>query len=333
MLDECAGELVNWTARHLLHSLRRPACRLLKLETGPRTDVQSENPMSCRLWTVNRPVAFDRRWIACLLVVAGCTFSTDTGGTGPPAAEPQAGDAMAGEQSRERNSLPPGDPPSWPAEITNRFGMTFSLVAVDTSRPDHVDSFPQAPYYIQQTVLTGEQNDAFQKAAVIGGVYGTDPRRSLPTPLVQPYVSLPRGSSPSEWSHCSWYARALSLLDPDYDYRLPTRAEWTFACMSGYEQRCDGKPANAFGCTGMLDQNGPDAEAVDERFGERGQSAVLMGYWKNNWGVHNDRVKPDCPCEHWTICNPDGDDSLNERITARFVLIPRQRQTTAEPAR
>lgn len=261
--------------------------------------------------------------VACLVVASGCSSKTDGRQSGRVDAG-QAADSSATADESSQAALLAGDPKSWPQQITNRFGMTFSLVTIDPSRPDHQAEFPQQTYYIQTTVLTGSQMDAFNKAAVLGGVYGTDPRRSLPTPLVQPYVPLPRGNSPSEWSECFWYARALCVLDPDFDYRLPTREEWTFTCKSGYEQRCDGDTENAFGCTGLLDPNGPDAEAVNERWGENGQSAVLMGYWTNNWGVHNDRAKPDCPCEHWTICNPDGDDSLNELITARFVLMPKQ---------
>ncbi|MCR9199600.1 MAG: SUMF1/EgtB/PvdO family nonheme iron enzyme [Planctomycetaceae bacterium] len=265
--------------------------------------------------------------IACLLLALGCSSSTDSG--------PSTRQADTAQETETRtlsgDEAPPSplsaDRQSWPAEITNRFGMTFSLVTIDPTRPDHNDAFPQQTYYIQQSVLTGSQMDAFNRAAVLGGVYTTDPRRSLPTPLVQPNVSLPRGNSPSEWSECFWYARALSTLDPDFDYRLPTRKEWTFACKSGYEQRCDGDDRNAYRCRGMQDPNGPDAEAVAERWGEHGQSAVLMGYWKNNWGVHDDREEPDCLCDHWTICNPDGDDSLNERITARFILMPKQNST------
>ncbi|MEM8669186.1 MAG: hypothetical protein AAGG48_16810 [Planctomycetota bacterium] len=202
--------------------------------------------------------------------------------------------------------------------------MTFRLVKIDTSRADHKESFPGTTYYLQETELTGKQNEAFQKAALSHGIFTSDHRTSLPTGIVEPNVPISRGSAPSEWNQTVWYANALSLIDSNFDYRLPTRAEWKFACKSGYEQRCDINQANAFGFTGMHDSRRPDAEAIDERWGENGRSRVLMGYWSNNWRCHEGETKPDCPCDYWTVCNPDGDDSLNEVITVRFVLVPKK---------
>lgn len=254
------------------------------------------------------------RILASLLLVAvGCTSPTNSNNE-------------AAEASEKDPARPPltGDPESWPARITTQFGMTFQLVRVDSSRPDHKESFPEKPYYLQLTALTGEQNEAFQRAAAERGVFETAPRRSVATPLVQPYVAMHRGQSPSEWSEAYWYAQALSLLDSDFDYRLPSRTEWTFACMSGYEQRCVVDKRNAYGFTGMHDSHRGDAEAIDESWGESGESRVLMGYWSNNWRCHEGETKPDCPCEYWTVCAPDGDDSLNEVITARFVLMPKK---------
>jgi len=254
-----------------------------------------------------------RIFAMCILVAVGCTSSTNDKNESTAA-------------SKEKHTRPPlaADPELWPARLTTRFGMTFQLVRVDTSRPDHKESFPEKPYYLQLTELTSKQNEAFQRTAEERGVFEPGPRRSVATQLVQPYVAMHRGQPPSEWSEAFWYAKALSLLDSDFDYRLPSRAEWTFACMSGYEQRCDGDTPNAFGFTGMHDSHRGDAEAIDERWGERGKSRVLMGYWSNNWRCHEGETKPDCPCEYWTVCAPDGDDSLNEVITARFVLMPKK---------
>ena len=47
-------------------------------------------------------------------------------------------------------------------------------------------------------------------------------------------------------------AEMMSKYDLDYDYRLPTRSEWVFACMSGYEQRCEENRPNSYGIVGML---------------------------------------------------------------------------------
>lgn len=236
----------------------------------------------------------------CVLAAAGCTSSTDSS---------NAVDASGAEPNR-----PPlaANPESWPAHITNQFGMTFRLVTVDPSRPEHKDSFPKSSYYLQETELTGEQHDAFRKAADGRGIFES---------IAPGY----RGTFPSEWREALRYAVALSMLDAEFDYRLPSRSQWTFACMSGYEQRCDTKEPNAFGFTGMLSTSRGDAEAIDEVFVQDGHTfGVLMGYWKNNWHEHDGETKPECPCEYWTACNRDADDSLNELITARFVLIPKE---------
>ncbi|MDB4614279.1 hypothetical protein OAH18_01180 [bacterium] len=189
--------------------------------------------------------------------------------------------------------------------------MTFRLVTIDASGSGHDDSFPEESYYLQETELTGAQHGAFRKAAK-GRVFES----------IAPRYT---GSFPSEWREALRYAMALSKLDDEYDYRLPSRSQWTFACKSGYEQRCDASQPNAFGFTGMLSAGWGDAEAVDEVFVKDGyEYGVLMGYWKNNWHEHDGQSKPDCPCEYWTACNRDADDSMNELITARFVLIPKK---------
>lgn len=196
-----------------------------------------------------------------------------------------------------------------PSQITNRFGMTFRRVTVDTTHADHKDSFPARSYYLQESRLTEQQHTAFRKAAFGDGTYGT----------IDWYFN---GGYPSEWRQWSRYAQELSRFDTEYDYRLPSRSQWTFACMSGYDQSCDKTKPNAFGVTGLIDTNG-FAEAVDELIMRNGHEfAVLMGYWSNNWGVHTGRTKPDCSCEYWTVCNPDADDSLNEQINGRFILLP-----------
>ena len=201
------------------------------------------------------------------------------------------------------------EPKSLPKQITNQFGMTFRLVTIDSSLADHRDSFPARSYYLQKTTLTGEQHSAFRMAAFGEGTYET----------INWHFN---GGYPSEWREWYRYAQALSKFDTEYDYRLPSRSQWQFACRNGYEQRCDKAKPNVYGVEGLIDTNG-FAEAVDDLILHNGyEFAVLMGYWKDNWGEHSGEEKPDCPCEYWTACNPDADDSLNELITGRFVLIP-----------
>jgi len=189
--------------------------------------------------------------------------------------------------------------------------MTFHLVIVDTSRDDHLASFPKQSFYIQESRLTGAQNMAFRKAALGDGTY----------------ASIDWGSNaghPSEWREWSRYAQALSKFDAEYDYSLPSRSQWTFACKSGYDQSCDKTKPNAYGILGMSDTNGC-AEPIDEMINRDGaEFAVLMGYWKDNWGEHRGETRPKCSCEYWTASNPDADDSLNEIISGRFIMAPKK---------
>lgn len=134
---------------------------------------------------------------------------------------------------------------------------------------------------------------------------------------------------PTEWRECDYFARALSELDAEYDYRLPSRKEWTFACMNGAAQDCphsteerdyhhsDERPnrhpprPNCFGIHGFLDG---DLECVDT-------PGMFMGM--GDPPQHSDDPQFPCLCEQFTSGNPDADDGLNELIVARFVLIPK----------
>ncbi|MCA8990795.1 MAG: hypothetical protein KDA88_02395 [Planctomycetaceae bacterium] len=189
--------------------------------------------------------------------------------------------------------------------------MTFRLVTVDTSRVDHKDSFPKHSYYLQESTLTGKQHSAFRKAAFGGGTYETINWND-------------NSGQPTQWQEWYEYAQALSKFDTQYDYCLATRSQWTFACMSGYDQTCDKSIPNAYGFTGLADTQG-FAEVVDDSILRNGvELKVVMGHWGDNWGAHEGETQPTCSCEYWTACNPVADDSLDEIISGRFVLIPKQ---------
>jgi hypothetical protein len=176
--------------------------------------------------------------------------------------------------------------------------MKFIRIAIDPNLQVQSDPrYPTETYYIQETEISGKHLDnlrAFAKTHNIGP---------------SGYMNIPT----SEWRDYSDLAELMSKYDPDYDYRLPTKSEWVFACMSGYEQSCATSKSNAYGLIDMLDG---DVECVSD-------IGVLMGRWIENWpGIYDGHKMPTCPCKRWTICNPDADDSLNEIIVARFVLIP-----------
>lgn len=235
----------------------------------------------------------------CVLATVGCGWTSNS-------------NTAAREESAEKSNRPEITLDSKPllTRVTNQFGMTFRLVTIDTARADHKGSFPTRSYYLQETKLTEEQHTAFRKAAFGDGTYES----------INWYYNSGR---PSEWREWLRYAEALSKFDTEYDYSLPSRSQWMFACMNGYHQSCDKTKSSVYGTVGMPDTNG-FAEPIDELFVRNGyEFGVLMGYWKNNWGEHDGTSKPDCPCEYWTVCNPDADDSLNEIIDGRFVLLPK----------
>ena len=109
--------------------------------------------------------------------------------------------------------------------------MTFFLVTVDVRDNRHQKDYPKRSFYLQETELTYKQFDACRKA-----IAATAPERSLWFNEFQ---------FPTEWREVFIHAGILSAADHDYDYRLPTRAEWAFACMNGYDQSCPGVGARS----------------------------------------------------------------------------------------
>lgn len=224
---------------------------------------------------------------------------------------------MATRPCRRRTGNALSVPLSMPSRITNRFGMTFCLVTVDSTRPEHEDSFPGTSYYLQETELAYEQFAAYRGLAA-----GNGPDRSS---------RLNNLRFPTEWREVSNLATELSRYDPDYDYRLPTRAQWAFACKNGYDQTCPGGGAkstidstasvrpNKFGIDGFMNY---DAECADV-------PGLFLGKLDNWAGAYDGREKPTCRCDQFTTGNPDADDGLNELIVGRFVLVPRSLPSNA----
>ena len=119
-------------------------------------------------------------------------------------------------------------------------------------------------------------------------------------------------------------AEGLSAADPDFDYRLPTQSQWAFACKNGYDQTCALLVAgltpdstslrpNKYGIKGLVNHDLECGDIPGQFFGQR--------YWYD-WLYSSEDV-PECICDHVTIGHPDSDDSLDEIIAGRFVLIPK----------
>jgi hypothetical protein len=171
---------------------------------------------------------------------------------------------------------------------------------------------PQQSFYLQQTELTEEQFSAYRDMAI---------QRTGKDPAVRSEIIFP-----TEWRDVYNLSFDLSIDDPDYDYRLPTREEWAFACMNGYDQDCPGVgqaahepiPANQpnkYDIQGLLNY---DAECGDV-------PGLLLGIQYPLPSESND-VLP-CRCLQFMVGNPDADDGMNELITARFVLVPQSAPT------
>ncbi|TWU39480.1 DUF669 domain-containing protein [Novipirellula artificiosorum] len=159
----------------------------------------------------------------------------------------------------------------------------------------------------QETELRYEQHEQFRQAAFGDGTYGT----------IDWYFN---SGYPGEWRDVFYYAEALSKFDAQFDYRLPTLQELTFACKDGYDQTCpdfvrsygpantDGDAPNKFGVFGLNNGNVECCDIPGLFFGRHGRPTSTP-------------PPPDCRCDWWTKGNADADDGLNELITARFVLV------------
>ncbi|MFO0913769.1 MAG: hypothetical protein U0795_12485 [Pirellulales bacterium] len=234
--------------------------------------------------------------VTTILLLAGCSR---------PAIDLKDDASSSAESSGQHGSPASATGTFGDTLVVNSFGMRFVRVAIEPGRDVIASvSVPGETYYLQQTEVTGEHLDRLREFAKDNDI---GPKDSLDIAI-------------SEWRDISNLAILMSKYDPKYDYGLPSRSQWVFACMSGYEQRCDEDRPNAYGIVDMLDG---DVEVIDE-------IGILMGRWINNWGEHAGKPEPDCPCEHWTLCNPDADDSLNEIIVGRFILLPEGTVHTAD---
>lgn len=231
-----------------------------------------------------------------LIVLAGC----DRKGRGQLASDPH-----------DRASVSNAAVALLPCRITDRFGMTFCLVTIDTARRDHENSFPERSYYFQETEMTYEQFHAFRELTISDW---------------EERVNL---TMPGQWRDVSEFADALSAENQNYDYFLPTKAQWSFACMNGYEQTCPGRAArstaekpeprrpNKYGIEGFLNY---DAECG-------AVPGLFMGKLDGVAAAHNGQIDTECQCQQYTMGHPDADDGLDELIVARFILVPKKSST------
>jgi hypothetical protein len=201
--------------------------------------------------------------------------------------------------------------------ITNRFGMTFCLVSVDEDRTSEVAAhtglrFPAQSFYLQQSELTSEQY--YKCVDVLRQMNKTKANLNL-------YAT----HFPTEWREVYEFSQTLSACDPGYEYRLPTRAEWSFACMNGYDQSCPGP--GAMSTIDSTESRRPNKYGIDGFMNYDAECAATPGLFLgklDGWArAYEDEETLNCRCRQCTTGNPDADDGLNELITGRYVLVPK----------
>ena len=213
---------------------------------------------------------------------------------------------LAAEKATDSTSQSTTVQKKLPAKITNKFGMTFCLVSVDIRDIRHQKDFPKKSFYLQETELTYKHFEAYRKA-----IAATSPERSSWFTELQ---------FPTEWREVFILAGLLSAVDHDYDYRLPTRAEWSFACMNGYDQSCPG--VGALSTVDATDSSRPNKYGIKGFMNYDAECAATPGIFVGK--LHNSpgEDKPECRCKQFTTGSPDADDGLNELIIGRYVLVP-----------
>ena len=169
--------------------------------------------------------------------------------------------------SRRAVTLPP---------VTNRFGMKFVEIPAGNYRmgnPSNRDEQPAhdvtvaSPFWIQTTELTQAQWKS---------VMGTSPWSNAPDVRMgdnYPAILV-------TWPQAQQFLTKLNELDPGHGYRLPSEAEWEYACRAGstgtYGFGSDRKKLSDYA---WFDENA-------SRVGEKYAHAVAQKK-PNAWGLYD----------------------------------------------
>ena len=96
-----------------------------------------------------------------------------------------------------------------------------------------------------------------------------------------------------KWFGTQRYLEGLNKLDPDNKYRLPTEAEWEYACRAG--------TLTPFNTTGTITQHHAKMQNRKRGYNSlRYLSATTVGsFTPNNWGIHDMHGNVSEWCQDW----------------------------------
>ncbi len=80
------------------------------------------------------------------------------------------------------------------------------------------------------------------------------------------------------WSECQEFIDNLNMVDPDYNYRLPTEAEWEYACRAGTDSWFFWGDDNSTGTVGLYGWYNPNSDASPQNIGS---------LEPNPWGLYD----------------------------------------------
>ncbi len=194
--------------------------------------------------------------------------------------------------------------PVTPAPIINRFGMKFVEIPAGSYKMGDRENRDEAPVHnvtiasaiwIQTTELTQAQWKT---------VMGTHPWSGAPN--VREADNYP--ASQMTWPDVQLFIKKLNDLDPGHGYRLPSEAEWEYACRAGSTGTYSfGNDRNQLKDYAWFDEN---ASKVGENY------AHIVGQKKPNaWGLY------DMHGNVWEWCQDSYQDSYQGVPTNGAAMV------------